>query len=132
MQVRNSLGSSVWRTALPCASRWNHSGWACTASSQLRSGLMRAITCMPRFLGRAELSQKKAVAEELAFSVVRHLRLVKRQNAGDAHHHGVNLQAGPVVRPLLDVEHRRVVFGHIGLAEPADFPLPGNSRLGGE
>ena len=34
------------------------------------------------------------------------------------------------VRPLLNVEHRGIVFGHIGLADPADFPLPGQRRLG--
>ncbi len=74
--------------------------------------------------GRATLAEEIAVAEKLAFPVKRHLRLVKRQNAGDAHQHGVHLQAGPVVRPLRNVEHRGVMFGHIGLADPPDPPLP--------
>ena len=82
--------------------------------------------------GGAALAEEIASAEELALPVVRHLGLVERQNAGDADHHGVDLEAGPVVRPLLDVEHRGVVLGHVGLAEPADFPLPGNGGIGGE
>ena len=84
------------------------------------------------FGGRATLAEEIAIAEKLAFPVVRHLGLVKRKNAGDADQHGVHLQAGPVVRPLLHVEHRGIVFGHIGLADPADFSLPGHTRLGGE
>src|ERR1035441_8623057 len=59
MQVRNSLGSSPLCTALPCASRWNHSGWACTASSQLRDrkstrlnsshlGISYAVFCLKK------------------------------------------------------------------------------------
>ena len=82
--------------------------------------------------GRATLAEEIAIAEKLAFPVVRHLRLVERQNAGDAHHHGVDLQTGPVVRPLLHVEHRRIVLRHVGLAEPPDLPLPGHNRVGGQ
>ena len=67
--------------------------------------------------GGAAVAEEIAVAEVLAFPVERHLGLVERQDAGDAHHHGIHLQAGPVVRPLLDVEHDRVVFGHVDLAE---------------
>ena len=84
------------------------------------------------FGGRAALAEEIAIAEEFAFAVERHLRLVERQNAGDADHHGVDLQAGPVVRPLLHVEHRGIVLRHIGLSEAADLPLPGDRRLGGE
>ncbi len=82
--------------------------------------------------GRATLAEEITVAEELALAMVRHLRLVKRKNAGDADKHGVDFQAGPVIRPLLDVEHRGIVLGHIGLADPVDFPLPGHRRLGGK
>ena len=94
---------------------------------------MRAITCMPRFLAAAQQSPKKSrSAEELALPVVRHLGLVKRQNAGDADQHGVHLQAGPVVGPFLDIQHGWIVLGHIGLADPADSPLPRRRRFGGE
>ncbi|MGO9896724.1 MAG: hypothetical protein ACLPX8_21190, partial [Bryobacteraceae bacterium] len=82
--------------------------------------------------GDATLAEEIAVAEKLAFAVVRHFGLVKSKNAGDAHHDGIHLQAGPVIRPLLDIEHGGIVFGHIGLAEPADFPLPGHGRVGGK
>jgi len=42
------------------------------------------------------------------------------------------IQAGPVVRPLLNVERRWIVLGHIGLADTADLSLPRHSGLGGE
>ena len=60
MQVRNSRASSVWTTIRSCASRWNHSGWAWVASSQFRSGLMRAMTFRPRFFAAAKQSPKKS------------------------------------------------------------------------
>ena len=113
------------------------------ALEPLRMGLYRVFPIEVRthardhvyaalFGGGATVAEEIATAEELAFPVVRHLGLVKRKNAGDTHHHGVDLQAGPVVRPLLHVEHRGIVLGHIGLAEPADLTLPGDDRICGE
>ncbi len=84
------------------------------------------------FGGRATVAEEVPVAQKLAFPVVGDFGLIKRQNAGDTHQHGVHLQAGPVIRPLLHVEHHGVVFGHVGLAKPADFPLPRDGRIRGE
>jgi hypothetical protein len=71
--------------------------------------------------GGAALAEEIAVAQELALAVERHLGLVERQYSGDAHHHGVHLQAGPVVRPLLDVQHDGVVLGHIESGRDGGF-----------
>ena len=82
--------------------------------------------------GGAAIAEEIAVAEEFALPVERHLGLIEGQDAGDADQHGIDLEAGPVVGPLLDVEHGGVVLGHVGLADAADLPLPGNRRFGGE
>ena len=76
MHVRNSRGSSVWRTALPCASRWNHSGCAWTASSQLQVGTHARDDVDAALLGGgAAVAEEIAVAEKLALAMERHLRL---------------------------------------------------------
>jgi hypothetical protein len=81
--------------------------------------------------GGAAVAEEIPLPQELALPVERHLRLIKSQYPGDAHHDGIHFQAGPVVRPLLDVQHDGIVFGHIGLAETADLPLPRNLGVGG-
>ena len=89
---------------------------------------MRAMTCMPRFLAAAQQSPKKSRSPRiLAFPVERHLGLVERQDAGDADQHGVDLQAGPVVGPLLDVEDRGVVLGHVELPDAPHLSRPRNN-----
>src|SRR5262249_41656692 len=81
-------------------------------------------------LGRgATLAEEIARPEELALAMKGHLGLIERQNSRDAYHHCVDLQAGPVAGPLLAVEARRIVLGHVGLAEAPDRPLPGDFRL---
>jgi len=64
---------------------------------------MRAITRSPRFLAAAQQSPKKSAPQELALPVERHFGLIESQYPGDAHQDGVHFQAGPIVRPLLDV-----------------------------
>ena len=46
--------------------------------------------------------------------------------------HGVDLEAGPIVRPLLHIQDRGIVFGHVGLAHSPKLSLPGNGRIGRE
>src|ERR1019366_1537789 len=41
-------------------------------------------------------------------------------------HHGVAFQAGPVIRPLLHIEHHGIVLGHIELTQAPDLALPRN------
>jgi hypothetical protein len=73
----------------------------------------------------------RAIAEELALLVEGHFGLIEGENAGYAYQHDVDLQAGPVVRPLFDVQRDRVVLGHIQLADAANGPLPGNGGRSG-
>ena len=133
MQVRNSRGSSVWRTSVALR----------VALEPLRMRLHRVLPIQIRthardhvdaalLGGRAALAEEIAVAEKFAFAVERNLGLIERQDPRDAHQHGIDFQAGPIIRPLLDVEHRRIVLGHVGLADAADLALPGRVRIRGE
>ena len=81
---------------------------------------------------RAAIAEEIAIAEKFALAVERHLGLVECQNSGDADHHGIHFEAGPVIGPLFDIEHRRVMLGHIGLADAADSMLPGDGSVGSE
>ncbi len=127
MQVRKSRGSSrvvdrfALRVALePLRMRLN-GVLPIEVGTHARDDVQAAL-----LRGGAAVAEEIAVAEELAFPVERHLGLVERQDAGDAHQHGVDLQAGPVVGPRFDVEHRRVVLGHVELADTAHLSRPRN------
>ena len=111
------------------------------ALEPLRMGLNRVFPIQVRthtrdhmyaaFLsGGAAVAEEIALPEELALPVEWHLGLIKRQDPGDAHQNGIHLQAGPVVRPLLDIQDGWVVLGHVGLADAADLPLPWHRRRG--
>ncbi len=76
--------------------------------------------------GGAAVAEEIPLAEKLAFAMEWHFGLVKSEYAGDAHHRGVHFQAGPVIGPLLDVQHHGIVLRHIELAQTANLSLPGN------
>jgi hypothetical protein len=78
--------------------------------------------------GSAALAEEIAVAQILSLTVERHLGLIEREDAGDAHQDHVHLQAGPVVRPLFDIERRRIVFRHVQLAQAANLAGPERFR----
>ena len=82
------------------------------------------------FGGGAAIAEEIAIAEVFAFAVEGDAGLVEGEDAGDADEDGIDFEAGPVVGPLFDVEHGGVVLGHVGLADAADFALPGECGIG--
>ena len=77
-------------------------------------------------------AEEVAVVEEFSVAMERHLGGIEGEDAGDADEDNVRLGGVPVVGPLVDVHDGGVVLGEVGLADAADFFLPGNGgRIAG-
>ena len=63
--------------------------------------------------GGAAIAEEIAVAQEFAFPMEGHFGLIESQDSGDAHQSGIHFQAGPVIGPFLNVQHDRIVLGHV-------------------
>jgi hypothetical protein len=71
------------------------------------------------------LAEEVAAVQKLSMAMELHFRGVKRQDASHANVDNVRAAAMPIVGPLLDVHHRRVVLGHVALAYAPNPLLPG-------
>lgn len=76
--------------------------------------------------GGAALAEEVSFTQVLAFAMERHLRLIEREDTCDAHQDCIDLQAGPIISPFLDVHFDRVVLGHVQLPNTPYAALPPN------
>ena len=99
-------------------------------SPLLEAGFTKAeIRSLSQKLGLPNWDKPAAacLSSRIPYGTIITLEALSQVERAESLLHGLGLRQlrvrhhGPV-RPLLDVEHRRVVFGHICLAEPADFP----------
>src|SRR5580698_5721463 len=80
------------------------------------------------FRSGGALAKEIPIVEELSVSMERHLRRIKRKNAGHANKDEVGPGGVPVVSPLLNVHDGRIVLCHVALANAANLLLPGLGR----
>ena len=75
--------------------------------------------------GGDQVSCEVPAIEKLALLVKRYLGGIESNNAGDGSEDHVAFETGPVIGPLFDIEHGRIMLRDIDLTGAADLLVPG-------
>ena len=98
-------------------------GFECVAPIQVRTHARDdSHAALPG--GSHAFPKKVTAVQELSVTVKLHLGRIERQDTRHADEDDVRAGRVPVLRPLLDIHHCRIVFRHVALADAANCLLP--------